>query len=286
MAAATTLNADLHCHSVHSDGVLPPAELARRAFDNGVRLWALTDHDETAGVAEAAAQASALGLPFVPGVEISVTWAGRTIHVVGLHFDPESPALSAGLAGIRAGRAERAAEIGRRLDARLGISGSLEGALRYAMNPGLVSRTHFARFLVEQGHCASIQAVFDQYLGQSRPANVPGRWAGLEEAVGWITGAGGRAVIAHPGRYAYSPTEFGALFDAFRETGGEGIEVVTGSHWPVQYSEYAKVARHYGFLASRGSDFHSPTESRADLGSLPPLPDGLTPVWYDWSDQG
>lgn len=282
MNTATALNADLHCHSVHSDGVLAPAELARRAHGNGVRLWALTDHDEVAGVAEAATAAASLGMPFVPGVEISVTWAGRTVHIVGLRFDPANPVLTAGLAGIRVGRAERAAEIGRRLDARLGMSGCLEGALRYAMNPGLVSRTHFARFLVDQGRLPTMQSVFDQHLGQGKPANVPGRWAGLAEAVSWIIGAGGRAVVAHPGRYAYSQLEYGAFFDAFKEAGGEGLEVVTGSHRPAQFDEYAKVARHYGFLASRGSDFHSPRESRVDLGTLPPLPEDLTTVWYDW----
>jgi predicted metal-dependent phosphoesterase TrpH len=282
MRPVTVPNADLHCHSVHSDGVLEPAELARRAHGNGVTLWALTDHDEVAGTADAAAAALALGMPFVPGVEISVTWAGRTVHIVGLRVDPANAELAAGLARIREGRAERAAEIGRRLDARLGISGCLEGALRYALNPGLVSRTHFARFLVDQGHCPTIQSVFDRHLGQGKPANVPGRWASLDQAVAWITGAGGRAVIAHPGRYAYSQLEYGALFDAFREAGGEGIEVVTGSHRPAQFDEYAKVARHYGFLASRGSDFHSPGESRVDLGTLPPLPEDLKPVWYDW----
>jgi len=282
MARSSFPNADLHCHSVRSDGVLDPAELARRAHANGVDLWALTDHDELSGLADAAQAAAGLGLPFVPGVEISVTWAGRTVHIVGLGVDIGDADLNAGLASVRARRDGRAVEIARRLDALPGISGSYQGALRLAPNPSLISRTHFARFLVQQGHCASMQQVFDRYLGEDCQANVPQRWAGLGEAVGWIIHAGGRAVVAHPGRYRYSQMEAGAFFDEFRQLGGQGIEVVTGSHYPAQYREYADIARYYGFLASRGSDFHSPGESRVDLGALPPLPDGLTPVWYDW----
>jgi len=277
----TPINADLHCHSTASDGVLTPTQLAARAKANGVDLWALTDHDDMRGQMEAAQAASALGLRYIPGVEISVTWRGATIHVVGLNLDPAHPELLAGLERIRAGREVRARQIGDKL-AALGMPGAYDGALPYANNPQLISRTHFARFLAAAGHCPDIQSVFKRYLHDGGPADVPMQWATLPEALAWIHAAGGRAVIAHPGRYKYSGRASAALYQEFRALGGTGVEVVTGSHSREQYRQYADVARRYGFLASRGSDFHGPAESRCDLGKLPPLPDGLTPVWHDW----
>lgn len=276
-----TLNIDLHCHSTVSDGALAPADVARRAHANGVDVWALTDHDEIGGLAEAARAAEDLGMRFSTGVEISVTWAGLTVHIVGLQFDPANAELAAGLRKTRSGRAERAKRIGERL-AEMGMPGAYEGALPFAGNPELISRTHFARYLVEAGYCPDVQTVFTKHLGDDRPGHVPMQWATLAEAVGWIRGAGGRAVIAHPGRYKYTPLQFAALFDEFLQLGGEGIEVTTGSHTVEEARQYAEVARRYGFLASRGSDFHSPTESRIDLGRLPSLPSFLKPVWHDW----
>ncbi len=276
-------NIDLHCHSTVSDGELAPAGVVARAHAQGVDVLALTDHDEVGGVAEAAAAAAALGMAFVPGVEISVTWANKTVHIVGLRVDPTDATLLEGLTQTRSGRLGRAAEMGRRLEAQ-GIAGAYEGALALAGNRNLVSRTHFARFLVEGGYCRDIQHVFERFLGPGQPAFVPMQWSRLEDAVAWIRGAGGTAVIAHPGRYDYTPNAFHAFFETFRDLGGEGIEVVTGSHTPDQYPEYAEVARRYGFLASRGSDFHSPSEGRVDLGGLPPLPADLTPVWADWAE--
>ncbi len=275
------VKADLHCHSLYSDGVLTPGALVERASANGVTLWALTDHDELSGLAQAGQAARAAGLAFVPGVEISVTWAGKTVHIVGLGIDPDNPRLVDGLAGVRAGRHRRAREMSERL-AQLGMPGALEGALPLAGNPDLISRTHFARYLVEAGHCSTMQQAFDRYLGDGKPAVVPVQWATLAQAVTWIHGAGGRAVIAHPGRYHYTEVQFDALLQQFRELGGEGIEVVTGSHTPHQYQTYAQVAQRYGLLASCGSDFHAPREGRLDLGQLPPLPAGLTPIWHDW----
>lgn len=279
---ATPLNADLHCHSRISDGVLAPDELARRARRNGVDLWSLTDHDELSGLAEAASTCEEIGLHFIPGVEVSATWAGKTVHIVGLNIDPGNQALKAGLQAIRSGRVERAQKIAKRLEA-MGVSGSYEGAVRYASNPQLLSRTHFARFLLEEGYCRSMQEVFNRYLGDERSGNVHVHWSKLEEAVGWITGAGGRAVIAHPGRYTFDTTQADAFFDAFKQLGGEGLEVITGSHKPEQYNKYVEVALRYGFLASRGSDFHAPGESHIDLGELPSLPSRLRPVWHDWA---
>ena len=275
------LNADLHCHSNVSDGTLAPAELAARAKANGVELWALTDHDEVGGIAEAREAAAALGLRFVAGVEISVTWAGKTVHIVGLDIDETAPALIDGLASVRGGRVMRGREIADQLG-RAGIAGAFEGALRHADNPEMLGRTHFARFLVEAGVRPSMTEVFRDFLVEGKPGFVPHRWATLEQAVGWIRSAGGQAVIAHPGRYAFSELQRNVLIDSFRDLGGVGIEVVTGSHTPDQYGEYARVAQQAGLLASRGSDFHGPSESRVDLWTLPPLPAGLSPVWHHW----
>lgn len=276
-----TINIDLHCHSTISDGVLTPIQVVERAHENGVQVLALTDHDETAGLHSASQRARELAMSFVPGVEISVTWAGRTVHIVGLQIDPDNDFLNQGLASIRKDRQERAYAMAERLEA-LGFAGAYDGAMSFVSNPALISRTHFARFLVRDGHCRHMQEVFDRYLGDHKPADVPIQWATLEQAVNWIHAAGGRAVIAHPGRYRFTPVQFDALFDAFKQLGGKGIEVITGSHKTEQFSEYAEVARNKGFLASVGSDFHEPGRGRRDLGELPPLPADLTPVWHDW----
>ena len=275
------LNADLHCHSRISDGTLAPAEVAARAKANGVELWALTDHDEIGGIAEARAAAAALGLPYITGVEISVTWAGKTIHIVGLGVDETNAALKQGLAHTRNGREPRARDMAERL-ATLGIADAFGGAMKYAGNPDLLSRTHFARYLVEIGRGESIQDVFKNYLVEGKPGYVPHRWSHLKDAVRWICDAGGTAIVAHPGRYKLSDMAFDEFINEFKQHGGTGIEVITGSHSPDQYVTYANVARRYGLLASRGSDFHGPDESRVDIGTLPPLPADLQPVWHDW----
>lgn len=280
-SASAPINADLHCHSTVSDGLLAPREVAARAAAHGVTLWALTDHDEVGGQAAAREAAESLGMDYLAGVEISVTWAGRTLHIVGLGIDSDDAALVQGLARTRSGRCARAEDMAEALG-KLGIHGAYEGALSYAGNPDMISRTHFARFLVEHGHCRDIAEVFDRYLGEGKPGFVPHRWSRLADAIGWIRGAGGVAVMAHPGRYTMTLLEHGALFDEFKDLGGEGVEVVTGSHTPDQYACYADVARRYGLLASRGSDFHGPGEGRVELGELPPLPDNLTPVWSRW----
>jgi len=274
-------NIDLHSHSNVSDGVLTPAALAARAHANGVDVWALTDHDEVGGIAAARAAALECGMHHVPGVEISITWGGETVHIVGLQIDETHPQLVQGLAATRSGREQRGREIARQL-AAAGIPDAFEGALKYVGNPLLMSRTHFARYIVERGICGDIGDVFRNYLTEGKPGYVPHRWATLGDAIGWIRAAGGVAVIAHPGRYRFSDLAQDALFDEFKQRGGAAIEVITGSHTSDQYELYAKMARRYGFLASRGSDFHGPGESRIDLGQLPPLPDSLTPVWHNW----
>ncbi|HEY9223282.1 MAG TPA: 3',5'-nucleoside bisphosphate phosphatase [Variovorax sp.] len=272
------LNADLHCHSVVSDGTLTPEALAERAAANGVELWALTDHDEVGGQHRAMAAAKAQGMRYLTGCEISVTFAGETVHIVGLGFEPDDARMRAGLRATRGGRGERAQEMSAGL-ARAGIPGAYEGALTFVGNPELISRTHFARFLVESGVCRDTSEVFRKYLTEGKPGYVPHRWATLKDAVHWITAGGGIAVVAHPGRYNFTANEEHALFIEFQAHGGRAIEVVTGSHSPAEYVEYAEKALEYGFAASRGSDFHSPDESHVDLGKLPWLPGTLTPVW-------
>lgn len=272
------LNADLHCHSTASDGTLAPAAVVRRAHANGVDLLALTDHDELLGLPEATATAAELGLRFVPGVEVSVSWLDQTLHIVGLGFDPSNGALVEGLGKVRGGRDGRAVLIAAELD-RIGIRGSLEGALRYAGNPALVSRAHFARYLVEIGISKNVHDVFLHYLARGKPGYVEHVWATLEDALGWIKGAGGLAVIAHPGRYRLSHAEMDILFDKFRELGGDAVEVSCGAHDGGQVLAFARLARKFGLMASRASDFHGPEDSPIDLGRAPPLPQDLTPVW-------
>ncbi len=282
MLAPVPTNFDLHCHSAASDGVLTPAAVVRRAAANGVQVLALTDHDELAGLAQAQAAADEHGVRLVPGVEISITWDGITIHIVGLGIDPRSDVLARGLAHVRASRARRAERIAAEFD-RLGIPGALEGAYAFAGNPNLIGRAHFARFLVEQGVARDVKAVFGRFLVAGKPGYVPHEWAALADAVGWIRASGGRAVVAHPGRYRLSPERLREFFVEFIDAGGEGVEVVTGSHSRAQYAEYARLARELGLAASRGSDFHGPDESEIDLGRLPPLPPDLKPVWHDWA---
>lgn len=275
------MNVDLHCHSNVSDGALPPAEVAQRAARNGVEVWALTDHDQLAGLAAARAAARAAGMRFIEGVEISVTWRGSTIHVVGLRIDPANATLAGGLARVRGGRIERARLMAQELK-EAGIEGAFEGALRHAENPSMVSRTHFARYLAQIGAVGEMKEAFRNYLVPGRPGYVPHQWAALADAVGWIRGAGGQAVLAHPGRYGLSAAAMDALLAEFRAAGGEAIEVVTGSHSPEQFRHFGAIALQQGFAASRGSDFHGPEEG-AEFGTLPPLEPALRPVWRDWA---
>ncbi len=277
-ACLTLISPDLHSHSTFSDGTLTPHELVARAVQRGLSILALTDHDDTGGIAPALTAAQELGLKLVVGVEISVTWRGQTIHVVGLGIDQANTELQAGLAATRGGRSGRADKIVAAFDA-LGIAGSLAGAREFAANTEMISRTHFARFLVKRGLVKDMKTAFRRYLGGGQPCFVPHQWATLGEAVQWINGSGGVAVIAHPGRYPFNTSEMRELFAEFRDLGGGAIEVVSSSHKPPQYAVFAAYAREFGLAASAGSDFHSPAESYYDLGSLPALPPGLVPVW-------
>mgnify|MGYP003386495342 CR=1 FL=1 len=277
-----SLNADLHCHSHFSDGMLAPGDVVRRAHANGVEMLALTDHDELSGLAEARATAEALGLRFVDGVEISISWGDdQTVHILGLGVDPQNAVLQTGLAKVRSGRDSRAADMAAELD-KVGIHGAYEGALAFAGNPAMISRAHFARYIVAQGYAKDVKVVFDHWLAKGKPGYVEHAWATLADAVGWIVGAGGTAVIAHPARYRLTKAQRRALFVEFRDLGGRGIEVLSGSQGLDEAREIAQLCREFGFLASRGSDFHAPGESWMDLGKLPDLPEDLTPVWAQW----
>lgn len=284
MQVSSPINADLHCHSVVSDGTLTPEALAQRARKNGVELWSLTDHDEVGGQARALAAAHENGLRYLTGTEISVSFAGETVHILGFGYAADDQALQEGLQRTRGGRGDRAKDMAQAL-AQVGIHGAYEGALRHAGNPALVSRTHFARFLVETGVCRDTSDVFRNYLVEGKPGFIAHRWASLREAVQWITEAGGAAVIAHPARYRLTANEEYALFSEFKAHGGTGVEVVTGSHSAAEALRYGDMAREFGLAASRGSDFHSPDESHTDLGQLPPLASDLTPIWQVLQDR-
>lgn len=272
---------DLHSHSSASDGVLSPHDLVSRAAAQGVGVLALTDHDETRGLAEASVAACAQGVELIAGVEISVSWAGRTVHIVGLRVDPANPDLVAGLAANRSGRRGRALRMAESL-AAIGIPGAMEGARLFAANEELISRTHFARFLVERGYVKDVKTVFKKFLVRGKPGYVPHQWAALADAVSWIRQAGGVAVLAHPGRYDMGKEKMSLLMAEFKDLGGAGIEVVTASHTPDQVPVYAAHAAHYGFLASVGSDFHAPGEGGRELGRLMPLPGNCRPIWEAW----
>jgi predicted metal-dependent phosphoesterase TrpH len=275
-------NFDLHNHSNRSDGMLTPAALVELAAKGGCDALALTDHDTTQGLDEAVEAAARTGLRLISGVEISVTWrsarASTTLHIVGLNIDAANEDLQAGLQSIRNGRKVRAKLISTDFD-RIGIKGTLEGAYGHAENPEMIGRTHFARHLAAQGVVRDVGAAFNRFLVQGKPGYVAHEWAELADAVAWIRGAGGAAVIAHPGRYKISTQEMRELLTQFKALGGEAIEVVTGSHTRQHFSEYARLAREFDFLASRGADYHGPGESACSPGKLPPLPLDLQPVW-------
>lgn len=276
------LKVDLHSHSTISDGLMTPSALVAHAAGQGVQVLALTDHDDIAGIPEAQTAAREHNLTLIAGTEISVTWRNRTLHIVGLRVDPQNPDLQRGLARLRESRFSRAEGIAAGLT-EIGIENSLEGAKKYATE-GIISRTHFARFLIAEGHAKDMKSVFKRYLVKGKPGYVAHLWASLEEAVGWIRSAGGVPVIAHPGRYELGSTLLPALLEEFKQAGGMGIEVVSGSHHPSQYGQFADLAQQFGLLSSRGSDYHGPGHSYINMGQLPALPERCTPVWHDWEE--
>jgi predicted metal-dependent phosphoesterase TrpH len=273
---------DLHCHSTVSDGLLAPQELVAHAASRGLKVLGLTDHDDLGGLAIARAAAADHGIAFINGVEISVTWKRRTLHIVGLKVDAENMALKNALAQVRIARDERAREMAAGLQ-KVGIDGAYEGAQKYSKQ-SIMTRSHFAQYLVEAGHAKNVKTVFKKYLVKGKPGYVEHQWMDLELAVTLIRESGGVAVIAHPGRYDLGFVNMHLLMHEFRGYGGEAIEVVTGSHTPPQYDQFAKIAHRFGLKASQGSDYHGPGLSYMEMGYLPRLPLGCVPVWQDWEE--
>lgn len=273
---------DLHAHSTVSDGLLTPAELVQYAANSGVRVLALTDHDDIGGLAEARYAATQQRIHLINGVEISVSWNKRTLHIVGLNINPDDEVLKSALAAVRAGRVERAQKMSQGLE-KVGIYGAFEAASEYARD-SILTRMHFARFLVEKNYAKDTKSVFKKFLVKGKPGYVEHEWMSLESAVSLIKNSGGVAVLAHPGRYEIKRTSMLLLLEEFRALGGEAIEVVTGSHTPAQYVEYAKYAQLFGLKASQGSDYHGHGISFMGMGRLPALPSQCAPVWLDWPE--
>ena len=274
-----TISADLHCHSTASDGTLPPAKVVTRAAANGVDMLALTDHDTTAGLDEAYLSAQENNIRLIAGIELSVTWQGKLLHIVGLDIDPEYRPLRQGIRMLKEMREERAQEMGKRL-ARAGYSNAYENARRLAGN-GNVTRTHFARHLIEVGAAKDFTDVFKRFLVRGKPGYYRVDWAPMEDAINWITDSGGVAVVAHPMRYKLTASWLNRVIAGFREAGGKGIEVVCGHNSADDNARSAMFARKHGLLASQGSDFHEPGKW-VELGKLAKLPDGIEPVWQQW----
>ena len=274
---------DLHCHSTISDGLLSPQDLVAHAAKSGVKVLALTDHDDVGGLAAARQAALQHGMHFINGVEISATWKKRTLHIVGLKIDPENIALKTALDKVRIGRDERAQEMAAGL-AKVGIEGAYEGANAIAKQ-SILTRSHFAQFLVQNGNAKDVKSVFKKFLVKGKPGFVDHQWMSLETAVGLIKDSGGSAVIAHPGRYDLGKINMLLLMHEFKSYGGAAIEVVTGSHTPPQYQQFAKIAHQFSLKSSIGTDYHGAGLSYMAMGCVPELPAGCVPVWDDWPEK-
>ncbi|ROO26837.1 phosphoesterase [Salinisphaera orenii MK-B5] len=270
---------DLHAHSTRSDGRLTPGTLVARAAEAGVTTFALTDHDTTDGLADARAAADAHGMCFVNGVEISVTWQRRTLHIVGLAFDVDDAGLGAGLARLQHTRRERAERIAHKLE-KCGVADALPRAQALA-GDGQITRPHFARLLIEDGVCRDNAQAFKRHLRPGRDAHVAVEWAPLEDAVAWIQGAGGIAVLAHPFGYGFSAVWRQRAIAAFAQAGGDALEISTGTTDRQQEITAARNAAQHGLAGSLGSDFHAPEQFWLGLGRLRALPGDLPAVWQD-----
>ncbi|MCK9635328.1 MAG: PHP domain-containing protein [Methylobacter tundripaludum] len=268
---------DLHSHSNASDGALSPTELVQRAHEHGVTSLALTDHDTVVGLSEAQVAATAAGIELIPGIELSTSWQNKCFHIVGLGIDPAYPPLAEATRNLQIMRTERAEKIAEKLEKKR-IPGAL-AAVKKAAGDGMITRTHFADFLLSQFHVSTQQEAFDRYLGAGKDAYVATIWAEMELAVNWITGSGGVAVLAHPLRYKLTASWMRRLLAAFKEAGGLGIEVVTGRYNSDEIKLVAGYAKRFELAGSVGSDFHSPANQWVELGRLAPLPENVKPVW-------
>lgn len=269
---------DLHCHSINSDGAHSVVAVLDMVKQNGGKYIALTDHDTVCGVAEARSYAKSLELNFIAGVEISVTWNKTLIHILGLGIDENNQELIKNLEQLRSLRLSRGQKIAEKL-AKLGIPNALEGALKYCSNENALSRTHFARFLVDNGY-AKANRVFDKYLANGKPAYVAQEWTSLENAISWIKNSGGYAVIAHPSRYRLTHTKLQNLINDFKTAGGIGIEVISSSHSETDAMSIAQLANKNDLLGSIGTDFHNiDSYPRLRVGINYPLPSICKPIY-------
>ncbi|MFA5920903.1 MAG: PHP domain-containing protein [Methylococcaceae bacterium] len=268
---------DLHCHSTASDGALSPTELVQRAYQQGVTSLALTDHDTTTGLPEARLCAAATGIKLIAGIELSTNWQNKCFHIIGLGIDPDYEPLAQATHSLQSIRLERAEKIALKLEKKH-IPGALE-AVKKAAGDGMITRTHFADFLLSQNHVSTQQEAFDRYLAKGKPAYVSTSWAELDLAVSWITGSGGVAVLAHPLRYKLTANWMKRLLTVFKDAGGQGIEVITARNNADEIRLVANYAARYELAGSVGSDFHSAVNQWVELGRLAPLPRNIKPVW-------
>ncbi|ELY4663399.1 PHP domain-containing protein [Cronobacter muytjensii] len=275
---------DLHSHTTASDGLLTPEQLVHRAVEMGIHTLAITDHDTTAGLPAAHQEIARAGLALrlIDGVEISTLWENHEIHIVGLGIDIAHPAMIAFLEEQARRRTQRAERIAERLE-KARIPGALEGARRLA-DGGVVTRGHFARFLIEDGRANNMADVFKHYLARGKTGYVPPQWCTIEQAIDVIHHSGGQAVVAHPGRYQLSAKWLKRLLSAFAQAGGDAMEVAQCQQAPNERNQLASYAVQFGLLASQGSDFHQPCPW-IELGRRLWLPEGLTPVWHRWSPE-
>ncbi|WP_417596776.1 PHP domain-containing protein [Oceanospirillum sp.] len=273
---------DLHSHSTCSDGRLSPTELVQLASSEGVHTLSLTDHDTVQGIPEARQAALKVGIDLIAGVEISTTWSGCNVHIVGLNLDIDHPVLIAGLKEQQAARRKRAEIIAEKLST-LGVEDFL-GKAEAKANGAELGRPHFAQVLVDEGVVSNMPEAFKKYLGAGKKGDVKSLWPTVDKAVEWIKAAGGVAVVAHPLHYKMTNMKRRALLKAFKDAGGEAMEVVSGAQQSRDQTNYmAQLAKEYDLVASAGSDFHFQTQWQKP-GKMNHLPETVKPVWLLWQN--
>lgn len=271
---------DLHCHSTASDGDFSPTELIKRAAKNAVTTLALTDHDTIDGLAEAKMCADELKITLINGIEISTQWEKQCLHIVGLNIEPQHESLQKIIHEAKIMRQQRAEKIAVKLEKK-GISGAIDFVQKSPID-GMITRSHFAHFLVSQFHVSTLQEAFDRYLGDGKSAYVSTTWTPLETVIQAIRDAGGIPVVAHPLRYKLTTTRMKKMLTVFKNAGGLAMEIVTGRYNPDEMRILANYANQFELVGSVGSDFHSPENQWIDLGRLAPLPNSVKPVWELW----
>ena len=274
---------DLHNHSYYSDGVLSPSEIVLLAKEQGCDVFALTDHDTTNGLLEAQQKADEIGLQLVHGVEVSAMWSNMTVHIVGLGVDIDNEVLRQGLQRHQDFRQIRAEKMARGLGGA-GVFNALE-KVNIVAKKGMITRTHFAQMLVQEGVCKDMRSVFKRFLTGKKPGGVGGKWAEFDEVIEWIHAAGGKAVLAHPLRYRMTNTKIKRLLSHLSGAGLDGVEVVTGSSSSDEITLVSQWAKEFGLLASIGSDYHGWPNQRVRIGHLQDMPNVNETIWKDWSWQ-